>query len=106
MQIRYSVAGIFSATNGLTPVAIEVADLNGDAHADLVVANQDSDNVSVILGNGTRTLPAHTTYTVGDAPSSLRVASINSDTDAHLDIVVTNRDSDNLELLFGDGGGA
>ena len=34
------------------PSSVAIGDLNGDTHPDLAVANQYSDNVSVLLGNG------------------------------------------------------
>ena len=36
--------------SGLNPVGLISADLNGDGHADLASANQDSNTVSVFLG--------------------------------------------------------
>nr|WP_199247785.1 VCBS repeat-containing protein [[Phormidium] sp. ETS-05] len=34
------------------PVSVTSGDFNGDGHLDLAVANVDSDNVSLLLGNG------------------------------------------------------
>ena len=34
------------------PTAIAVGDFNADGHADLAVANEASNNVSILLGNG------------------------------------------------------
>ena len=34
------------------PFSVAIGDLNGDGHPDLVVANEWSGNVSVLLGNG------------------------------------------------------
>src|SRR5437899_8699626 len=44
---------------GASPSAVAVGDFNGDRKSDLAVANNGSDNVSVLLGNGNGTfLPA------------------------------------------------
>ena len=39
---------------GDTPLSVDFGDLNGDGAQDLVTANWDSDNVSVLLGRGRR----------------------------------------------------
>jgi hypothetical protein len=38
---------------GNDPLSVAVGDFNGDGKRDLAVANSYSDNVSVLLGNGT-----------------------------------------------------
>ena len=43
-----------------------MGDVNGDGIPDLVVANQDSDTVSVLLGNGNGTFQAQQTFATGD----------------------------------------
>ena len=47
---------------GEHPVAVAVADVNGDGVPDLVTANQWSDNVSVLLGRGDGTFGPQTTF--------------------------------------------
>src|SRR5690242_18197659 len=37
---------------GVFPFSVAVGDFNGDGHLDLAVANIDSNDVSVLLGNG------------------------------------------------------
>ena len=37
---------------GTGPYGVAVGDFNGDGHADLAVANTDSNTVSILLGNG------------------------------------------------------
>ncbi len=49
---QYTGGGFATSTSpsaGTTPVAVAIGDLNGDACADLVVANQGSDDVTVVL---------------------------------------------------------
>ena len=69
------------ATGGRRPEnGVRLADLNGDENLDVVVANGDSDNVSILLGNGDGTLQTAMTYpTAGGRPSGIAVADLNGD---------------------------
>ena len=49
---RSAARAAVSFAAGDTPFSVAVADLDGDGIPDLVSANIDSDNVSVLLGNG------------------------------------------------------
>ena len=51
-----------------SPVSVFAADLDGDGDADLAVANNDSDNVSVLKNNGDGTFAAAVNYAAGDGP--------------------------------------
>ncbi|OGN98058.1 MAG: hypothetical protein A2Z77_03575 [Chloroflexi bacterium RBG_13_51_36] len=57
---------------------VAVGDFDGDGNLDLAVANADSTDVSILLGNGdgTFTVPA-LTYAGGDEPNSIAVGSFN-----------------------------
>ena len=50
------------------PIAVAVADVNGDGIPDLVVADQGDSSVSVFLGNGDGTFAAPETFAVGPVP--------------------------------------
>ena len=50
---------------GHWPSSVAVGDFNGDGKADLAVANRDSNNVSVLLGNGNGTFQAAVNYGAG-----------------------------------------
>jgi len=53
---------------GEGPMSIAMGDLNGDGILDLVVANFESDDVSVLLGNGDGTFADEQWYEVGAGP--------------------------------------
>jgi hypothetical protein len=74
-----------------------VGDFNGDGKQDLAVANQLSDNVSILLGNGNGTFGAATNFSAGDAPFSVAVGDFNGD--GRPDLAVVNL-SDNLSVLL------
>ena len=75
-------------TTGTAPLAVVVADVNGDGKPDLVVANSGSNNVSVFLGNGNGTFQAAQNFTTGMDPRSVVVADVNGD--GKPDLVVTD----------------
>ncbi len=64
---------------------------------------KNSDNISVLLGNGDGTFGSPTTYTVGDRPSSLVVSDLNQD--GTKDIVTANSFSQDISILYGNGDG-
>jgi Ca2+-binding RTX toxin-like protein len=102
--------GFAAATNvglngGDGPFSVAIGDLNGDARADLVTANFNSDNVSVLLGDGFGGFAPATTVGLNgdDDPSSVAIGDLNGDT--RPDLVTTNIFSDNVSVLLGDGAG-
>ena len=74
------------------------ADVNRDGHADLITANFNSDNVSVLLGNGDGTFGAQTTFAVGDDPFSVTTADVNGD--GRADLITANATGNNVSVLL------
>ena len=91
-------------TAGDRPIALDVADLNHDGHADVVTVNQNDETVSVLLGGGDGTLTLFGSYATGAVP--LFVAAADLDDDGNLDLVTANYSTDSLSVLLGDGSGA
>ena len=89
--------------NGEAPRAIALADVNGDGAPDLVTANGNSANISVLAGDGTGAFDAALNFATGAYPVSLAVADIDGDGDA--DIVTANAANRDLSILRGDGSG-
>lgn len=81
-----------------------VADVNGDGHADVLVANQEDDSISLLLGNGEGQLVVAGEFAAGATPSDMGLADI--DEDGIPDLVVANHDQDYLTLLPGTGSGS
>ncbi|MHC5111067.1 MAG: FG-GAP-like repeat-containing protein [Planctomycetota bacterium] len=79
-------------------------DFDRDGNADICVANIDTDNVSVLLGEGDGTFAPQQIIVSGDAPRG--IASLDVDGDGDIDFVNTNSSGDgNLALYINDGSG-
>lgn len=101
-------------TNEQSPVAVAsgIFRVTDATHlvqpADLVIANQGSNTVSVLLGSqkfdGTFTEATGSPFVVGDRPSAVVVADFNGD--GFLDFAVTNEGDNSISVFKGDGAGA
>ena len=63
-------------------------DFNGDGRTDLAVANNGSNYVSVLLGNGDGTFQNQVRYAAGTNPSSIVAGDFNGD--GRTDLAVAN----------------
>jgi len=63
---------------GGSPVEAAFGDLDHDGHVDIVTANSDSQNVSVLLGNGDGTFQPRVNYAAG-SPATVQVGDVNGD---------------------------
>ena len=84
-------------------VAIAAADLNGDGIPDLVVADQLTGHVSVLLGVGDGTFQPATSVQVGSGPDAIAIGKFTSS--GHMDIAVANQQSGDVSILLGNGDG-
>lgn len=96
-----SPLGILTGEN---PLAIAAGELDGNFGPELVTANRNSDDVTIIStdGDGFPRSVNHFAVT-GEAPVDLALAQL--DADGNLDIVTANRDTNNVSVLWGDGAG-
>jgi hypothetical protein len=79
------IGSLYEAGSGRDPADIEAADFNGDRKLDLAVANEDSNTVVVLLGNGTgRFRPAAYSPFPLVSPYAVTAADLNGDGKADL----------------------
>src|SRR3984957_16694558 len=64
---------------GSAPTSLVVGDLKSNKGADLVVADQGSNEVSVLRGNGDGTFKTHVTYPTGTAPYRVTIGYFDAD---------------------------
>ncbi len=93
-----------------TPGQVAVADLNGDAKPDVVMANYHISAVDVLMGNGDGTLqPAVSYFPGGQFPVAIAIADVNGD--GKPDLIVVDQCSTGCEddavvsVLLGNGDG-
>jgi len=93
--------GVGDGFNGCASVA--VGDFNGDTIQDLAVANELTDNVSILLGQGDGTFLSAQHFGVGHGQHSVTVGDFNGDTIQ--DLATANEFSANVSILLGQGDG-
>jgi hypothetical protein len=95
--------GIFPGSQVLA-----VKDVNGDGQLDLVVANNGTNDVSVLLGKGDGTFQAPQQFATGSSPQAVAVADVNGD--GRLDLITANSgfsgtSASTVSVLLGNGDG-
>ena len=98
---------VFSAATNLSvgagPTDVAVGDFQGDTDPDLAVTNDDSDNVSILVGAPGGAFATATSYGTADHPSSVLVGNFAGDSDP--DLAVANGASNTVSILLGAVGG-
>jgi hypothetical protein len=80
------------------PRSIAVGQFNGDNDPDLAVANQGSDNVSVLLGGAGSSFTGPKSFRPGYGPESVAVGDFDRNSDP--DLAVVNFESDSLTVML------
>jgi hypothetical protein len=90
---------------GSNPTAVVAADFNKDKHTDLASADQTTDKVSILLGNGDGTFQPETHFDLppGSGPSALVTADFNGDSIP--DLALADAAANNIVVLLGKGDG-
>ncbi|MGO8734397.1 MAG: FG-GAP-like repeat-containing protein [Terriglobia bacterium] len=95
---------------GRAPNWVAVGDFNGAGKLDLAVANECASyancangSVSILLGDGTGNFTLYSSIATGMGSTSVAVGDVNGD--GKLDLAVTNKLSDTVTILLGNGDG-
>src|SRR5207244_7714188 len=80
------------------PTSVAVGDFNGDGRQDLAVANNGSNNVSVLLGAAAGGFSAALNFAVDTGPVSVAVGDF--DGDGKQDLATANDGSNNVSVLL------
>ena len=95
-------APTFEAAGG-SPSSVVVGHFNADTRLDLATANNYSNNIAILLGNGSGGFSGPVNIAVGGTPYSIAVGNFNGD--SHPDLATANLDSNNVSILLGNGSG-
>ena len=82
-----------------------MSDFNNDTYLDIVVSNSGTDNIVILLGDGTGKFTSGNTYSTGirSRPYTVTISDFNNDNIR--DIAVANSGTNNILLLYGYGNG-
>ena len=88
---------------GHRPTFAVIAEVTGDAYADLLVVSIGSETLHVYAGSASGALAEGTSFAAGPNPESLALADFDEDGDA--DLVIANHETTQVTLLLNDGSG-
>lgn len=104
--LGFTSVGLFYC--GGPSYGLDVGDIDGDGDQDIIVANDESNTVTVVFNAGDGTYPTHQQFTVSEGPLEVILEDLNRD--GNLDAVVSNWGrlgdyGDTVSVLIGDGSG-
>lgn len=105
----YSEVLFGSAVNydaGGLPHYIYASDLDNDGYNDVIVANYDSDNISILMNNGDGTFQSQINYAVVSSPISVFSADIDGDGDNDIAVAGYESGPNNVSILLNTGDGS
>ncbi|HEY0319547.1 MAG TPA: VCBS repeat-containing protein [Pyrinomonadaceae bacterium] len=90
---------------GAAPGRVEIADLDGDGKLDIVVANEQGNNVTILLGDGKGgfTQAKGSPFPAGHSPNDIAIGDFNRD--GKPDLAFANHEEKYLTVLLGNGQG-
>ncbi len=92
-----SFAAKVDLPTGMRPYAVALGDLNRDGHPDIVVADETSNAISILLASG-GAFAAKIDVPVGNSPHGVRLADLDGDNAP--DLIVSNSDDATISILL------
>jgi hypothetical protein len=89
---------VFAGPGAIDTSDIALADLDCDGDLDIATGNQTSNNVSMMLNNGSAVFGAATIFTAGLSPDAIIAADLQGDGDD--DVVTANRNSNDVSVFL------
>ncbi|MEH1938901.1 MAG: FG-GAP-like repeat-containing protein [Nostoc sp.] len=99
----FQAAVNFGLESASAPTFVAVSDFNKDGKSDIVTVNNASQNISILLGNGTGGFATAKNFKVPSRPTSVIVGDFNKD--GKSDLAVTSSYFNNVSILLGNGDG-
>ena len=101
----FAIIKTYLVQEGFFPFSISVGDFSNDSNLDIAVVSRDTYSVAVLLGYGDGTFRTSWTWSTDNPsiPYWISVGDFNSDD--QLDIVIANRNNNNIGILLGYGNG-
>ncbi len=91
---------------GSLPTGVAIGDVNGDGIPDLAVANYGSNDVSILIGNGSGGFTPGPTPTLAGQTGPYNVVIADFNGDGKRDVAFTNNLSASMEVYLGNGDGS
>jgi hypothetical protein len=101
----FATVVIYSTDDGSRPQSVAVGDFNNDNITDIAVANYRTDNIGIFIGKGDGTFQTQIKYSTGYLSMPTFVIVNDFDNDNHSDVAVSNKNRDDIGILYGYGDG-
>lgn len=100
-----SLRTIFTGTDS-NPSAVAVSDLNNDGRLDIAVVSSKTNDVLILLADGNGNFVDTTNYSAGNNTALNSIVMGDVDGDKHLDILVANSKTNEIDIFFSYGDGS
>src|ERR1700722_19397176 len=98
-NISFRSSRAFPAGSG--PISVAVGRFVTGSNKDVVVADQNTNAISILIGNGDGSFQPPVSDSLGNSPVFVTIADLNGD--GKLDVIVANGPSNNISVLLGNG---